>query len=154
DQGAFIITHDGAVIGREEFTIRSGRTVSEPPGFTITATAYYPPGHPAVTVAPIVEVSTDSLPRAAQFDVFGGGQTRVVVRITPRRVVVRSHTARGESATEFPPDPRYLVVDDSVFSLYSLLPGSGPGPVQLLAPRHGRRSSLDLRSTGTEASTV
>ena len=153
DAGAFVITRGADVVGREEFTIRHGRTESGD-GYTISATATYPPRRGQVTLAPVVELGPDSLPAAVQFDVFGDGQRRVYARFGARRVTVRSVRPGGEAAREFPAARRQLVVDDSVFALYAILPGRGEGPLHLIAPRQERRVEARLTDLGTERTVV
>lgn len=153
DAGAFVITRGADVVGREEFTIRHGRTESSD-GYTISATATYPPRPSRVTLAAVTEVGADSLPTAVQFDVLGDGQRRVYARFGARRVTVRSVRPGGESAREFPAAGRQLVVDDSVFGLYAILPGRGPGPLDLIAPRQERRREARLSDLGTDRTVV
>lgn len=153
DAGAFVITRGTDVVGREEFTIRQGRTETAD-GYTISTTATYPPRRSQVTLAPVVEVGPDSLPSAVQFDVLGDGQRRVYARFSARRITVRSVRPGGESAREFPAAGRQLVVDDSVFALYAILPGQSEGVVHLIAPRTERRVESRLTDLGTERTVV
>lgn len=153
DAGAFVITLGADVVGREEFTIRHGRTESGD-GYTISATAAYPPRRSLVTLAAVTEVGPDSLPTAVQFDVLGEGPRRVYARFGARRVTVRSVRPGGESAREFPAAGRQLVVDDSVFGLYAILPGRGAGPLDLIAPRQERRREARLSDLGTGRTVV
>jgi len=150
DAGTFVISRGGVVVGREEFTVRRGRS-SAPDGFTITTTARYSVPRPN-TLAPVVELGPDSLPVQVQFDVSGDNQARVYARLGQRRTTLRVVRPSGESAREFPSDGRTLVVDDSVFALYAIRPA--PGTLQLLAPRSGQRTPAELVSLGTEQTTL
>lgn len=150
DAGTFLISRGGVVVGREEFTVRRGRS-SGPDGFTITATARYSVPR-AITLAPAVELGADSLPVQVQFDVTGETQARVYARVGQRRITVRVVRPSGEGAREFPAAGRTLVADDSVFALYAIRPA--PGPLQVLTPRTGERSPAELVWLGTEHTTV
>lgn len=147
DAGTFLVMRGGAVVGREDFTVRRGRS-SASDGFTIATSVAYPPTSPRVTLSQVVEVGPDSLPVQVQFDVFGDGQRRVYVRFGPRRITVRVVRPGGESARELPASGRELVADDSVFALYALLPG--PGRFQLIWPRSGGRGVAEVADLGTE----
>lgn len=150
DSGSFVISRGGVVVGREEFTVRRGRS-SGPDGFTITATARY--SVPRVnTLAPVLELGADSLPVQLQFDVSGETQARVYARFGPRRITVRVVRPSGESARELPASGRTLVADDSVFALYAIRPA--PGPLEVLMPRNGQRAPAELVSLGTERTTL
>jgi hypothetical protein len=150
DAGTLAISRGGAVLGREQFTVRRG-TSSGPDGFTITTTARYSVPR-AITLSPVVELGTDTLPVQVQFDVFGDGQARVYVRFTPRRITVRVVRPGGESAQELPLTGRTLVADDSVFALYAIRPA--PGPLQVLTPRNGQRTPAELVPLGPERTTL
>jgi hypothetical protein len=151
DAGAFTITHNGAVVGREDFTIRRGRS-SGPDGYTIAATVMYPPARPQIRLAPVVELSADSLPVQVQFDIFGIGPRRVYIQFNPRRITVRVVRPGGESARELPASGRELVADDSVFALYALLP-AGEG-FQVIAPRDAGLKPARLTDEGMTQTTL
>lgn len=151
DTGTLVVSRGGAVIGREEFTVRRGSS-SGPEGYTITSTATYPPGSPTVTLSPVVELGPDSSPLQVQFDVFGNGKSRVYVRFAPRRVTIRLVRPSGESARELPATRRMLVLDDSVFALYAVRPT--PGLQYAIVPRTAGRLSAELLDRGTERTTV
>src|SRR3990172_11297621 len=97
DAGTLVISRSGMVVGREEFTVRRGRS-SGPDGYTITSTVTYPPTSPTVTFSPVVELGPDSIPVQVQFDIYGDGQSRVYVRFGPRRMTLRVVRPGGESA--------------------------------------------------------
>ena len=58
DQGIFVISRQGRVVGREEFSLRVGRQ-SGNDGFTMNATGYYPPSRALPTVTSVVELRPD-----------------------------------------------------------------------------------------------
>ncbi len=151
DAGAFTITRNGIAVGREDFTIRRGRS-SGPDGYTIATTVMYPPAAPRIRLAPVVELSADSLPVQVQFDVFGSGQRRVYVQFNPRRITVRVVRPGGESARELPASGRELVADDSVFALYALMPVGER--FQVIAPRDADRQAARLTDLGLAQTTL
>lgn len=151
DAGTFVISRSGAVVGREDFTVRRGRSTG-PDGYTITSTVTYPPTSPSVTLSPVVELGPDSFPVQVQFDVYGEGQSRVYARFGPRRVTLRVVRPGGESARELPATGREIVADDSVFALYTIPPARGAR--QAVAPRSGARLPAQVLDRGTERATL
>lgn len=151
DAGTLVISRSGAVVGREEFTVRRGRS-GGPDGYTITSTATYPPASPRVTLSPAVELGPDSIPVQVQFDIHGDGQARVYARFGPRRVTLRVVRPGGESARELPATGREIVADDSVFGLYAIPPARGTR--QAVFPRSGARLPAEVVDRGTERTTL
>lgn len=151
DSGTLVISRSGEVVGREEFTVRRGRS-SGPDGYTITSTAAYPPTSPRITLSPVVELGPDSMPVQVQFDTYGDGQARVYARFGTRRVTVRVVRPGGESARELPATGREIVADDSVFALYAIPPARGTR--QAVFPRNGSRLPAELLERGTERTTL
>ena len=139
DSGTLVISRDGQVVGREEFTVRRGNS-SGPDGYTITSAVYYPPSSPRVTFSPVVELGPDSLPVQVQFDIYGDGQSRVYARFGPRRITLRAVRPSGESARELPSTGREIVADDSVFALYAVPPARGARQARTL------RNSLNIQA--------
>ncbi len=151
DAGTFIISHRGTAVGRESFTLRSGRA-GEPGGYTLSSSATYLKGDAQATLSPVVEWGSDSLPLQVQFDVFGDGQSRVYLRFGPRRVSVRLVRPGGESARELPAAGNELVVDDSVFALHALPPGRAAA--QAIFARTGTRLAARLEDRGLDQTTL
>src|SRR5439155_17542785 len=110
DSGTLMISRAGVLIGREEFTIRSGRASGSGDGFTIAATAYYPADRSQASLAITVELAADSEPASfqlnvldqRQLNVLDQRQRRIYAQLGPRRVTVRTLTASGESVREYP----------------------------------------------------
>ena len=151
DAGTLVISRSGMVVGREEFTVRRGRS-SGPDGYTITSTVTYPPTSPRVTLSPVVELGPDSIPVQVQFDIYGDGQSRVYVRFGPRRMTLRVVRPGGESAREMPATGREIVAADSVFGLYAIPPARGAR--QAVSPRSGARLPAEVLDRGTERTTL
>ncbi len=102
----------------------------------------------------MVELGADSLPRVVQFEASNGDDRRVLAQFGARRLTIRTISAEGESAREYPAAGRNLVVDDSVFSLYAVPPGTASGPVRLVSPRNDTRTDYQLTDRGTESTLV
>ena len=154
DSGTLMISRAGVLIGREEFTIRSGRASGSGDGFTIAATAYYPADRSQASLAITVELAADSEPASFQLNVLDQRQRRIYAQLGPRRVTVRTLTASGESVREYPGGSRTLAADDSSFALYAVLPGRAAGTVQMISPREGRRAAHELKDLGFERTDV
>ena len=154
DSGTLMISRAGVLIGREEFTIRSGRASGSGDGFTIAATAFYPADRSQASLAITVELAADSEPASFQLNVLDQRQRRIYAQLGPRRVTVRTLTASGESVREYPGGSRTLAADDSSFALYAVLPGRAAGTVQMISPREGRRAAHELKDLGLERTDV
>ena len=152
DAGAFVILREGQQVGREDFTVRRGHTAG--PAFTITSTASYPAVRPAVTITVTLELGTDTMPSAAQFDVAGVDERRIYALLGARRVTLRTVRPGREGAREYPGMTRRLVFDDSVFALHALMPReSGPSSTAF-APRTERRSAAATTWLGEGRTTI
>lgn len=151
DAGTLVISRGGSVVGREEFTVRRGRS-SGPEGFTITSTASYPPSSPSVRLSPVVELGPDSIPVQVQFDVHGDGQSRAYAQFGPRRITIRVVHPGGESARELPAVGGEILADDSVFSLHAIPPARGTR--HAVMPRSGTRLPAEVAGGGVERTTV
>ena len=154
DQGVLRVVAGGTEIAREEFTITLGSAVAGGAGLRITATAFYPPRRTKITISPFVELGPDSMPRLVQYEATNGDDERVLAQIGPRRLTIRRISSRGESAREYPGAPRTMIVDDSVFSLYAVPPGTASGTVRLVSPRRDVREDYDLTNRGFEETVV
>lgn len=145
DRGRFVIRAEGSIVGEETFRIRR-LPLPDGAGFSIQTTASYPPDGPASTTA-VVELGPDSLPITVQLD--AGPSRRVIARIGERRMTVRTVTTSSETAREYPAPARLIVMDDSLFAPYAVLPGVRPGAVMLFSPRDGTRTSGALTAAGS-----
>lgn len=121
DRGTLDIRVSGTLVGREEFAIQRGRAGAGT-GFTITSSVVYPADRPTRRLVSVVELDTDSLAAASQFEVSDGDVLRVLMRFGPRRVTVRTLSSTGESAREYPSNAQAIIVDDSAFAALALLP--------------------------------
>jgi hypothetical protein len=145
DQGTLVVRTADGFIARENFTLAASSD-----GFVLTATSLYPPRRTRVTLESHVEFGADSLPDIATFTTSNGADGRVAAQFGSRRITVRVASSNGESVREHPAPPRYLVVDDSIFALYALPPGTSSGSVRLYALRTDERSDVRLTNRGLQ----
>lgn len=154
DQGVLRVVAGGTEIAREEFTVTLGSAVAGGARLRITTTAFYPPRRTKITISPYVELGPDSMPRMVQYAATNGDDERILAQIGPRRLTIRRISSRGESAREYPGAPRTLIVDDSVFALYAVPPGTASGTVRLVSPRRDVREDYYLTNRGVEQTVV
>jgi hypothetical protein len=154
DEASLVVRADTAVIAHEEFRLTSVRGAA--PGWTLASTSRYL--QPPVVLAPILDVTSDTLPSNLEFDVADPRDPqRIRGTLSRGRFTVRFLGRRTEKAREFPGTGRIAVLDDSVFALYLFVAWrAGPQPVEIAAivPRGGRRETLTVRDLGVEATLV
>lgn len=159
DTAVLVVSRGSNVIGREEFSIHRGLqsevgAAFVGAGFTVSASAYYPSSRSYASTSSLVTFRADSQPTGAQMDLDGSGQPNTFVDFTARRVTVRNRTSRGESAGQYPRSDRMLLLDESILSLFALLPGAHGGTVTLFYPRTGLSSRETLADLGIERTTI
>ncbi len=148
DSGTLLVTRDGELVGREEFSVTEGRA-SGPGGFTISVRSFYPADRPEPVVLPQVELGPDSQPVSTQIVERSEQERRVYLQAENRRVTVRSMSPSGESVRQFPSSERLVVADDSALALYAIRPGSS-GWVGQIWPRDQRRDVNRVEALGQE----
>jgi len=156
DEGRFAVRQDTVQIAQEDF--RLARAALGGTGWVLATTVRYDHTRPVVVLAPILEVSADSLPVTLQYDVADPRQpARILGQLGRGRFTVRFLARAIEKAREFPITGRTVVLDDSVFTLYVFAAWhAGPGPVAVTAvvPRGARREMLTVHDLGVQATTV
>ncbi|HXF94712.1 MAG TPA: hypothetical protein VNI61_01295 [Gemmatimonadales bacterium] len=153
DEGTLVVRDDTAEVAREAFRLVAGRVGTGIPGWTLTTTIRYDRVRPVVALAPILEVGRDSAPVGLQYDVSGREPVRILGQLGGGRFTVRVLSPGSERAREFPAARATVVLDDSVFALYTLVAWrAGPTPATLTAivPRGLRRESLTVQDHGPE----
>ena len=149
-----VISQDGREIGREDFTLTSGRGRGAP-GTTLSATARYPTTVPTTRLTALLERTPESAVAKFQLDVESPNGTTVILAAgTGARLVVRTVAKGSESGRELPGGPDVVLLDDEVFSLYATVADlATPAGKRLTAifPRTGRRVSFTARREGAEA---
>ncbi len=99
-------------------------------------------------VESVIEFGPDSLPTAARLDVDTGDRPSLLVLFEPRRITVRRVTPGAESAQQYPAAARALLSDEMLVCLYTILPSSENGTVNLIDPRTGDKETLQLTDMG------
>lgn len=154
DEASLLVRRGDVVLGREDFSVSRTSLSDGGVGFRLAVVASYPERRARITLRPLVELGADSLPRTVQMDVADGESRRILAEFGRRRITIRAISAEGESAREYPAAPRIMVGDDSLLALYALPPGTEPGPVRLVSPRHRTHTDFQLANRGLEESVV
>ena len=155
DQGTFIIKRDTSEIAREEFRLLAGRPAA---GWSLGATARYNHGHPRAVLSPILTLAPDTAPLTLQYDVADPAeQVRILGQAGRGRFTLRYLAHGSERARELPAGSNTVVLDDSVFALYTFAVWHArAAPVTLTAifPRGARRETLTVQDRGPEATVL
>ena len=157
DEGVFSIRHDGREIGREEFTIRTGRGPDgNTAGTTISAITRYPALNPRTTITVVLERN-----QAGRFTVFQleyeapGVSERYLAGQDRGRITLHRFAQGSQSAREYPGGANAYVLVDSMFSLHraliDLATAEGASATAYLA-RSGRRIQVRATASGRRAS--
>jgi hypothetical protein len=143
-----VVRQGGREIGREEFTLASGRARGAP-GSTTTAPAKYPPTAPTTRLAAVLERTPDAALAKFQLDVESPAGTTVILAAgSGARLIVRTVAKGSESGRELPGGPDVVLLDDQVYSLLSQvadLATPAGRPLTAIYPRTGRRLALNAR---------
>lgn len=149
DSGILVIRQDSVVLAREAF-----HTIPDPTGggWIIDANVRYDRGRPVVQLAPIVQIGRDTSVVKLQFDAGDpGAPMHILGQVGRRRFTLRYVAHNEERARELPDPGRAVVVDDSVFSLFTavawLARGAG-APVAAIFPRPGVTETWTARDEG------
>jgi hypothetical protein len=147
-----VVTESGKEIGREEFTLTSGRGRGAS-GTTLAATAKYPASTPTTRLTALLERTPESAVAKFQLDVESSSGTTVILAAgTGARLVVRTVAKGSESGRELPGGPDVVLLDDEVYSLYATVADlATPAGKRLTAifPRTGRRVAFTAQRDGT-----
>jgi hypothetical protein len=154
-----VVTQEGRETGREEFTLRPGRGRGAP-GSTLVAVSRYPATNPLLKVAATLERTPEFALAKFQLDVEGPNGTTVILAAgSGARLIVRTVAKGSEAGRELPGGPDVVLLDESVYSLYTavvdLATPSGKSLTGVF-PRTGRRVSFVARreSAGSGAARV
>ena len=146
DEGTFLISRNGAPVGRESFRI----TRSQIPG---NSEAYRATAQVAMgdrRIVPTLTCDSAGAPLTYDVSVQGGSDgVRLQARGRPGRFSSMLRTRDGESTREYVV-PRGVVVleDDVVHQLYFVTLGRRSGSVTILAPRAGLQAVASLEERG------
>jgi len=144
DRGVFTIQRGGAPLGREEFSYQPS---TDPDGGGVLASlARYPTTAPTVQIQAMLEQGPGGAVVALQLDTRQpGGVNRVLGAALKDNLTIRQSTSAAESVREYPRAAGIVILDDSVFALYSTVAQRATkagARMQVLFPRSGRRGQI------------
>ncbi|MGD8360613.1 MAG: DUF6134 family protein [Gemmatimonadota bacterium] len=154
DEGAFRLTVNGEVVGREEFSIRRvGRGSEARLILRGTVDMDSPQGHR--TLAPAMEATgAEMAVTAYQVKVTGSRASEIYVTLSGRRYMAKVISARGEEVREFRAGPGSILLDRDVahqyFLLLPFLDRSDAVSLTVLSPVAGEQTRLTFRRIGEE----
>ncbi len=158
DEGTFVVREDTLEVARESFRLIHGRLARGGVGWTLATTIRYDRTRPVVVLAPILDVSADTLPATLQYDVADPRQpVRILGELGRGRFTVRFVARATERAREFPAGGRPVVLDDSVFALYLFAAwraAGQPGQLTAIVPRGLRRETVEIQDQGLAPTTL
>jgi len=158
DEGTFVVREDTVEVAREAFRLNHGRLARGGIGWTLATTIRYDRTRPVVVLAPILDVTVDTLPATLQYDVADPRQpVRILGELGRGRFTVRFVARTTERAREFPADGRSVVLDDSVFALYLFAAWRAavqPSELTAIVPRGLRRDAVQVQDLGLAPTTV
>ncbi len=158
DEGVFVVRVDTLEVARESFRLSHGRLSRGETGWTLATTIRYDRSRPVIVLAPILEVSGDTMPLTLQYDIADPRQpARILGQLGRGRFTVRLVARETERAREFPTGQRAVVLDDSVFAPYLFAAwraGSTPVPLTAIFPRALRRDTVQVQDLGQAMTSV
>ena len=158
DEGTFVVREDTVEVAREAFRLNHGRLARGGIGWTLATTIRYDRTRPVVVLAPILDVTVDTLPATLQYDVADPRQpVRILGELGRGRFTVRFVARTTERAREFPAGGRPVVLDDSVFALYLFAAWRAtvqPSELTAIVPRGLRRDAVQAQDLGLAPTTV
>lgn len=154
DQGTFVLTRSGDVVGTERFTIRRTRRREEV-RLIATAQVELELASGVRRISPALEVAGPQMRVTAyQVRVSGDQQTDIYLSQVDRRFQAKVVTPRGEELREFRSVPAAVVLDREVAHQYFLLAArlgsAGSATVPVIVPRTGEQFELSVTDAGTE----
>ena len=123
DQGVFSIRRSGSEIGREEFTVRSGRGPDgKTAGTRISSTARYPALGTTTTITTVLERNLDGHFTVFQLEYEAPGVSEQYLGAQDRgRITIHRFSAETREARQFPGGNAAFVMMDSVYVLHQVL---------------------------------
>lgn len=155
DEGTFVLTRSGDVVGTERFTIRRTRRREEV-RLIATGQVELELASGSRRISPALEVAGPQMRVTAyQVRVSGDQQTDIYLSQVDRRFQAKVVTPRGEELREFRSVPAAVVLDQEVAHQYFLLAArlgsAGSATVPVIVPRTGEQFELSVTDAGTEA---
>lgn len=149
DSGVLVIRQDSTLIARESFHTSPDPTSG---GWILDASVRYDRSRPVVQFVPIVQVDSDLSVVKVQFDAGDpGAPLHIIGQVGRHRFTLRYVSRSDERARELPDPGRAVVVDDSVFSLFTpvaWLVRGGTGRVTAIFPRPGAAETWTVKDEG------
>jgi hypothetical protein len=155
DQGVFLISRDGAEIGREEFAIQATPGRQGRPGVRAVATDRYRERE----VQAALDLTDDHRPVAYQADVTVGGRLteRLSGQLARGRFAERVVSPTGEVVREFAVPADVVVLDDDGFDQFYFVPrpaSEGSLTLNLIRPRDKAVVTGEVRTLGLDTVVV
>jgi hypothetical protein len=146
DSGVLVIRQDSTLVARESFHIGADPTGG---GWILDANVRYDRGRPVVQLTPIVQVGRDTSVVKVQFDAGDpNAPMHILGQLGRHRFTLRYVSRTQERARELPDPGHSVIVDDSVFSLFTavawLAQGAGAS-VTAIFPRAGIAETWTVR---------
>jgi hypothetical protein len=158
DEGILVIRSDTVEVARESFRLSRGRLSRGEAGWTLATTVRYDRARPVIVLAPILEVTSDTMPATLQYDVADPRQpSRILGELGRGRFTVRLVARATERAREFATGPRTAVLDDSVFAPFVFAAwqaSASPTALTAIFPRALRRETVQIRDLGLSSTTL
>ena len=149
DSGILVIRQDSTLIARESFHTSPDPTSG---GWILDANVRYDRSRPVIQLAPIVQVGSDLAAVKVQFDAGDpSAPLHIIGQVGRHRFTLRYVSRSDERARELPDPGRAVVVDDSVFSLFTpvaWLVRGGAGTVSAIFPRPGVAETWTVKDEG------
>src|SRR5437762_13611639 len=99
DEGVLIVRVDTLEVARESFRLSHGRLSRGETGWTLATTIRYDRSRPVIVLAPILEVSGDTMPLTLQYDIADPRQpARILGQLGRGRFTVRLVARETERA--------------------------------------------------------
>src|SRR6058998_1142784 len=99
DAGVLVVREDTLEVARESFRLSHGRLSRGETGWTLATTIRYDRSRPVVVLAPILEVSVDTMPLTLQYDIADPRQpARILGQLGRGRFTVRLVARETERA--------------------------------------------------------
>jgi len=154
DEGAFRLTLNGEVVGREEFSIRRvGRGNEVRLILRGTVEMDLPEGRRTLTPA-MEATGQDMVVTAYQLKVAGTLSSEIYVTLSGRRYMAKVLSTRGEEVREFRAGPGSIILDqDIAHQHHLLLPFTGRAEgvsLTVLSPEAGSQTRMTLSLVGQE----
>ncbi|HEU4829838.1 MAG TPA: hypothetical protein VFT04_11650 [Gemmatimonadales bacterium] len=149
--GTYVVQRGGNEIGREAYTLESGRA-RDRSGTSLTVSSRYPGAMPSGNVSALLERTPDGQLSLFQLDVEGdNGTTTFLAAGAGARILLKTIAEGSEAGRELPGGENVVLIDENVYSLFTAVADlATPAGARLVAiyPRTGRRAQFSARREG------